>query len=417
MNPLYNAGIALLNAGTAIASLRSSKIREMVRGRRTTLSTLAQERQRVAPSGYDVWIHAASLGEFEQGRPLIERIRREHPELKILLTFYSPSGYRVRHDYPMADTVAYLPSDAPASVRAFLDAAAPRKAIFIKYEFWGNYLSELKRRGIPSYIVSSIFRPTQRFFRPGGGVFRRMLHCFDHIYVQDEGSRRLLAQIGVDRVTVAGDTRFDRVTDILRTSTDLPMIEQFCRRGDFVFIAGSSWEPDEEIYIPWLRRHHGVVAIIAPHQFDETRLRRLLRRLGPDTCLLSEIKPQGRVPENCRAIVVDTFGLLSSIYRYGHTAYIGGGFGAGIHNINEAAVYGMPVVFGPRHQKFKEASDLISLKGGFEIDGRDSFEAVMERFINEPAYRKTCGNAAGKYIRDNLGATDIIFNDLFKANQ
>lgn len=413
MNLLYNAGIALYDAATAVASLRSRKIRDMLRGRKHTLATLADERRRVAPDGYDLWIHAASLGEFEQGRPLIERLRRERPGITILLTFYSPSGYNVRHDYPQVDTVAYLPGDSVGDVRAFLDAAAPRMAIFVKYEFWGNYLEQLHKRGVPTYIISSIFRPGQRFFKPGGEMWRRMLRSFSHLYVQDEPSRRLLARIGIDNVTVAGDTRFDRVTDILRTTADLPLIEQFCRGDAMVFIAGSSWEPDEEIYIPWLQANPQVRAIIAPHQFDEARLRRLVRRLGAGTCLLSDIAVSGRVPDGCRAIVVDSFGLLSSIYRYGDVAYIGGGFGAGIHNINEAAVYGIPVVFGPRHQKFKEAADLITLKGGFEISGRDTFESVMSRFVAEPAYRKTCGAAAGKYISNNLGATEIIYNDIF----
>lgn len=413
MNPLYNAGIALYNAATAVASLRSSKIREMIRGRRHTLATLADERRRVAPDGYDLWIHAASLGEFEQGRPLIERVRREQPDARILLTFYSPSGYRVRHDYPRVDTVAYLPSDSPRDVRAFLDAAAPHMAIFVKYEFWGNCLEELHRRGVPTYIISSIFRPGQRFFKPGGKMWQRMLRTFRHIYVQDEASRRLLAQIGLDNVTVAGDTRFDRVTDTMRTTVDLPDIERFCQKADMVFIAGSSWEPDEEIYIPWLRAHTGVRAIIAPHQFDEARLRRLVRRLGEGTCLMSEIKHTGHIPDDCRTIVVDSFGLLSSLYRYGHVAYIGGGFGTGIHNINEAAVYGMPVIFGPKHYKFKEAADLIACGGGYEYTDAQSLASILDRFTHDPQALRQAGEAAGSYIKKSLGSTDLIYSGIF----
>lgn len=417
MNPLYNAGIALFNAGVSAASWRSHKIREMVRGRRRTLSTLAATREAKAPGGFDVWIHAASLGEFEQGRPLIERLRRERPEMKILLTFFSPSGYRVRHDFPLVDAVEYLPSDSPGDVRRFLDAARPHCAIFIKYEFWGNYLEQLSRRGIPSYIISSIFRPGQRFFRTGGGMFRRMLRDFTHIYVQDEPSRRLLAGIGVDRVTVAGDTRFDRVTDIQRAARRVPSVEDFCRRSPFVFIAGSSWEADEDLYLPWLTSQRDVCAIIAPHQFDEVRLRRLVRRAGAGTHLLSEIKALGSVPADCRVIVVDSFGLLSTLYRHASAAYIGGGFGAGIHNINEAAVYGIPVMFGPRHQKFKEASDLIECGGAFETPDRASFVATVERLRGDAAFRESSGRAAGEYIRRNLGATDIIFADIFGKKQ
>lgn len=413
MNPLYNAGIALFNAGVAVASWRSSKIREMARGRRRTLSTLAATRAEKAPGGFDVWIHAASLGEFEQGRPIIERLRRERPEMKILLTFFSPSGYRVRHDFPLVDAVEYLPSDSPRDVARFLDAARPQRAIFIKYEFWGNYLEQLSRRGTPTYIISSIFRPGQRFFKAGGGMFRRMLRCFTHIYVQDEPSRRLLAGIGVDRVTVAGDTRFDRVTDIQRTARRLPMAEDFCREAPFVFIAGSSWEADEDVYLPWLTSHRDVRAIIAPHQFDEVRLRRLVRRSGHGTHLLSEIKVLGAVPADCRVIVVDSFGLLSTLYRHASAAYIGGGFGAGIHNINEAAVYGIPVMFGPRHHKFKEAAELMECGGGFEITDRATFVDTVERLRADAEYRERSGRSAGEYIKHNLGATDVIFADIF----
>lgn len=416
MNPLYNAAIALYDAGIALAALHSPKIRMMKRGRRETLRHLDEKRRRVAPEGFDLWIHAASLGEFEQGRPLIERLRRERPGLKILLTFFSPSGYTVRHDFPLVDAVEYLPSDSPGDVRRFLDAAAPRCAIFVKYEFWGNYLEQLHARGIPTYIISSIFRPGQRFFRRGGGIFRKMLRHFTHIYVQDESSRRLLESIGLHDVTVAGDTRFDRVTDIQRAAKPAPLVEQFCTRSPetFTFIAGSSWEPDEDVYLPWLTASGSRVrAIIAPHQFDEMRLRRLVRRCGPGTHLLSEIRQSGAVPEDCRIIVVDSFGLLSSLYRMADVAYIGGGFGTGIHNINEAAVYGIPVVFGPRHHKFKEAADLMACGGAFEIADRDSFNATISSLASEPQARRKAGEAAGAYIRCNLGATDKIFADIF----
>lgn len=412
MNPLYNTGIALYDLGIALASLRSEKVAHMRRGRRRTLDTLAETRARVAPEGFDVWFHAASLGEFEQGRPLIERLRRDRPELKILLTFFSPSGYQVRHDYPLADAVEYLPSDRPADVRRFLDAARPRMAIFIKYEFWGNYLSELRRRHIPTYIISSIFRPSQRFFRAGGGLFRDMLRCFSHIFVQDESSEHLLRTIGIGDVTVAGDTRFDRVTDIRAAAKPLPMVEEWLSDSPFTFIAGSSWEPDEDVYIPWLQAHPDVRAIVAPHEFDRARLRILLERLGPGAVLYSDAKAAGAIPPGTRVLVVDTFGLLSSLYRLGHMAHVGGGFGAGIHNINEAAVYGMPVTFGPRHQKFKEAADLMTCGGAFEIADAASFAAVADRMLADTGARKAVGDAAARYIADNIGATDIIYDKI-----
>jgi len=415
MNPLYNAGIALYDLGIALASVRSAKVAHMRAGRRRTLDTLAATRAAVAPDGFDVWIHAASLGEFEQGRPVIERIRRECPDMKILLTFFSPSGYEVRHDYPLADAVEYLPADSPAKVRRFLDAAAPRRAIFIKYEFWGNYLGELRRRGIPTYIISSIFRPAQRFFRAGGGMFRDMLRCFTHIFVQDEDSRRLLAAVGINGVTVAGDTRFDRVTDILRAARPVPELEAWTSGAPFTFIAGSSWEPDEDVYVPWLDAHPGVRAIVAPHEFDAARLEALRRRLGP-ACLLSEAKAAGAVPAGCRAVIIDSFGLLSSVYRLADMAYVGGGFGAGIHNINEAAVYGIPVLFGPRHHKFKEAADLIAAGGAFEIADRSSFATAASRLHDDQAARAAAGAAAGDYIRRSTGASDIIFDYIFKQH-
>lgn len=402
MNLLYNASIHLYRLGVRAASLRSEKAREMLRGQSDTLVTLERTCREVAPDGFDLWIHAASLGEFEQGRPIIDRLRREHPAKKILLTFFSPSGYKVRKDYPNVDAVAYLPFDIPALVARFLDAARPKMAVFVKYEFWGNYLKELRARAIPIYIISAIFRPSQVFFKPWGGVFRNMLRCFTHIYVQDEESRGLLAGIGIKNVTVAGDTRFDRVTDVLRSAKTLPDIERFVEGAGMCIVAGSTWPPDEDVLVPWLKAHPDVKAIIAPHEFNERRLSDLKNRLGDGAVLLSKMKG-----DEARIIIVDCFGLLSSLYRYGQIAYVGGGYGTGIHNINEAAVYGIPVVFGPRHQKFKEASDLISLGGAF-----DNPEALERLYVDE-TFRKKAGCIAGKYISDNIGASDRIYADLF----
>ena len=403
MNPLYNTGIRLYGLAARVAALRSPKVRKMIQGQKRTLDTL---RRRLGSRPGCIWFHASSLGEFEQGRPMIERLRREHPEKPILLSFFSPSGFEVRKNYPFVDAVVYLPFDTPSRVKKFLDAARPSMAIFIKYEFWGNYLKELRRRGIPTYIISSIFRPGQRFFRSVGGMFRRMLLCFDRLYVQDERSRRLLKLVGVENVTVAGDTRFDRVTDVLR------------------FIAGSSWEADEDVYVPWLNAHPEVSFIIAPHEFNETRLEQLRNRFYGDVILLSEwtreIKraglPSGEVPEylkRVRGMIIDSFGKLSSLYRFADVAYIGGGFGAGIHNLNEAAVYGMPVIFGPNNVKFKEAADLVECGGGFSVASREEFCHIIDILYGSPADLKLAGDAAGKYIRDHLGATDLIYNDLF----
>jgi len=413
MNPLYNLGIHLYRGAASVAALRSPKVREMLRGQDAALALLAMSRHSVAPDGYDLWIHAASLGEFEQGRPFIERYRRRFPDRKILLTFFSPSGYRVRRNYDKVDTVVYLPFDTPSRVTAFLHLAAPRMAVFVKYEFWGNYLQQLNTRGIPTYIISAIFRPSQRFFRPGGAVFRRMLRCFTKLYVQDERSRSLLAGIGISNVAVAGDTRFDRVTDILASAREVPVIQHFAQGSPFTLVVGSSWQPDEQIYIPWLKANPEVHAIIAPHEFDERRLRTLEQQLGPGARRLSSITGTDALTGDERYIIVDCFGLLSSIYRYGSAAYIGGGFGTGIHNINEAAVYGIPVMFGPRHNKFKEASDLIACGGGFSISGSDEAHALLDKLSHDRDFRTGAGNAAGDYISSHIGATDAIFSDIF----
>jgi len=338
---------------------------------------------------------------------MIERLRREHPEKPILLSFFSPSGFEVRKNYPFVDAVVYLPFDTPKRVRRFLDAARPSMAIFIKYEFWGNYLHELRRRGIPTYIISSIFRPGQRFFRSIGGMFRKMLRCFDRLYVQDERSRRLLKVIGVENVTVAGDTRFDRVTDVMRSTVDIPGFPGFGEQFPLRFIAGSSWEADEDVYAPWLNSHENVAFIIAPHEFTETRLEALRNRFNAPVVLLSEwtreIKranlPNGQIPDylkSVRGIIIDSFGKLSSLYRYADMAYIGGGFGAGIHNLNEAAVYGIPVIFGPNHVKFKEAADLLACGGGLSIATKDH----VIKSLNE-AVRRGSGKVHTRPSRRN----------------
>lgn len=424
MNPLYSAGIAIYGGAARLVSLGSPKVRHMLSGQRETIDRLRNFREHMAPDGFDVWFHAASLGEFEQARPLIDSLLAKDSSKRILLSFFSPSGYEVRCDYNPRVAVVYLPFDTPGNVDAFLDAARPRMAIFVKYEFWGNYLEKLKKRGIPTYIISAIFRPTQRFFKPWGGIFRKMLGNFEHLYVQDERSRLLLAGVGVDNVTVAGDTRFDRVTAIRENRKAIPEIECFLASGakdGFKMVFGSSWDRDEVVYVPWLKAHPAVKAIIAPHEFDKNRLAEMRRRLdGSRTMLFSDFKEiYHRSPEEAAKVaaklsylIIDCFGLLSSLYAYADVAYVGGGFGVSIHNINEAATYGIPVVFGPRHAKFKEASDLIACGGAFSIDSAKAFGAVMEPLLDEKV-RGKAGKAAGDYIAANIGASDIIMADLF----
>jgi len=427
MNPIYNAGIRLYRRAAQLASLKSPKVRHMLEGQAETLERLKSFRSKWAPEGFDVWLHAASLGEFEQGRPIIEALLKHRPDIKILLSFFSPSGYEVRRDFNPRVAVVYLPFDLPSMVSSFIDTAAPKMAIFVKYEFWGNFLSELSRRKIPSYLISSIFRPGQIFFRPWGSMFRDMLGCYRHIYVQDERSRRLLAGIGVNNVTVAGDTRFDRVTAIRAAGKRIEPVEIFkaANPSAFTLVVGSSWESDENIYVEELKRISGCRAIIAPHEFDKNRLAAMRRRLGSNhTMLFSDFarlcsgKPDdaAKVAKTTDFLIVDCFGLLSSLYAYADAAYVGGGFGAGIHNINEPAVYGIPVMFGPRHGKFVEAGELIAAGAAKCIHTSGEFAKAMQTFVTDKDASAKAGYAAAQYIASKIGATDIIVKDIFDIN-
>ena len=409
MNPLYNAGIALYRFGARLASMRIEKIAIMVKGQKAAFDYLSRTLNR---EHRYIWIHAASLGEFEQGRPLIEKIRSQYPDRKILLTFFSPSGYEVRKNYDKVDAVCYLPFDTVANARRFIDLVNPEMAIFVKYEFWGNYMQQLAKRNIPTYLISAIFRKSQSFFKPLGGTFRNILKCYTHIYVQDDNSRQLLAGININNVTVAGDTRFDRVTDIMKTTVELPQIAAFKASASHIMVVGSSWEADEAVYSQWLNDSPRFKAIIAPHEFDAHRLAQLQKAI-PGSMLWSQIKERTEFDfSSVRCIIIDCFGLLASIYRYGDIAYIGGGFGAGIHNINEAAVYGMPIIFGSRFDKFKEACDLTSLGGAFSINSKEEFEQLMQSMSDEKT--TLSGNIARQYIEQNIGATDKIFADIFR---
>ena len=408
MDPFYNLGIATYRNAVKIAAVRNPKAKLMLRGQRRCFRTL---QRKLDPAGGYIWIHASSLGEFEQGRPLIEKIKRERPDARILLSFFSPSGYEVRKNFSMVDTVVYLPFDLPNNVKKFLDIVKPSMAIFVKYEFWGNYLSSLKRRGIPTYIISAIFRPGQIFFRPWGGMFRKMLKCFDTLFVQNERSRELLSGIGIDNVVVAGDTRFDRVADVRAAAREFPLVAKFVENAPFTLVMGSSWPPDEDIVIPYFNARRDMKLIIAPHEFDRHRLHVLMSKLTRPARFYSEATQQNLQGVDC--LIIDSFGLLSSLYRYGQAAYVGGGFGAGIHNINEAAVYRIPVIFGPKHSKFQEATDLIAVDGAMSIHDADSFSAAMDPLLENEPLRVKCGTAAGDYIQSHLGGTQLIYDMIF----
>ena len=399
----YNIVIYLYLLGVAICSLFNEKVRKMWRGERAAFRVL---REKVDPNAKYVWFHAASLGEFEQGRPLMEQLRRERPDLKILLTFFSPSGYEVRKNYEGADIVCYLPLDTITNARRFLRTVRPVMAFFIKYEFWYNYLHILKHRGVPVYSVSSIFRPDQVFFKWYGWQYSRVLHCFTHFFVQNEQSRELLGQIGITEVSIAGDTRFDRVLHIKEQAKQLPVVEQFVGEAQQVFVAGSSWPPDEEIFIRYFREHPEWKLIIAPHVIDESHLQQIEKQLEGRR-VVRYTKASAGIAD-AEVLIIDCFGLLSSIYHYGCVAYVGGGFGVSIHNTVEAAVWGIPVIFGPNNQKFQEAQELKACGGGLEISGYDDFARVMNRFAADADARREAGQAAGGYVTSKAGATRMI---------
>ncbi len=410
MTLLYNIAMLIYQSFIWLASkFNNNKATLFLSGRENVFALLEQKR---LPGEHYVWFHAASLGEFEQGRPIMESLKNSHPEFKILLTFFSPSGYEVRKDYQGADIICYLPMDMSWNVKRFLDIVQPDCAIFIKYEFWMNYLLELKKRQIKTYIVSAIFRESQLFFRSYGGFYRRLLKSFTHLFVQNDESVRLLHSIGFDNVTKVGDTRFDRVADIAAKSNDLPIVQAF-KSDAKVLIAGSSWPNDENILLPYFNQNFPLKLIIAPHEIDEEHLQSIISQLKRPYIRYSQATIENVKEADC--LIIDCFGLLSSIYRYGEIAYIGGGFGVGIHNILEAAVYGIPVIFGPNYKKFQEAVDLIELGGAFSIADYTGFSRLMSDLLvdNSSLYASSAA-VSNDYSQRNRGATIKVLDIIFK---
>jgi len=416
---MYNIIIYLYLLGVAIYSRFNEKVRKMWRGEREAFRIL---REKVDPEAKYVWFHAASLGEFEQGRPLMEQLRREHPEYKILLTFFSPSGYEVRKNYEGADIICYLPIDTITNARRFLRTIRPVMAFFIKYEFWYNYLHILKHRGVPVYSVSSIFRPDQVFFKWYGRQYGRVLNCFTHFFVQNEESRGLLAKIGLRNVTIVGDTRFDRVLQIKEVAKQLPLVESFLgTSGDVraeeisakpkVFVAGSSWPPDEEIFIKYFNLHPEWKLIVAPHVIGEDHLCQIEKLFGDRKVVrYTKADVSGQL-FSADVLIIDCFGLLSSIYRYGDVAYVGGGFGVGIHNLLEAAVWSIPVFFGPNNQKFQEAQGLKK-SGGLEITDYESFAVQMDHLAKDEVFLRSQGEQSGRFVESLAGATAKVLGNI-----
>ena len=405
---MYNIIMYAIQLGIMIASLFNEKVRKMWRGECDAIRVL---REKVDPEAQYVWFHAASLGEFEQGRPLMEQLRKDYPQYKILLTFYSPSGYEVRKDYKGADIICYMPVDTVTNARRFLRTVRPVMAFFIKYEFWYNYLHILKHRQVPVYSVSSIFRPDQVFFRWYGRQYGRVLRCMTHFYVQNEQSRKLLSKIRLDNSTITGDTRFDRVLQIKDQAKVLPIVEAFAK-GHKTFVAGSSWQPDEQLFAKYFNENcPDWRLVIAPHVVNDDHIS-AITALMPEKKVVRYTQTTAEEAADADVLIIDCYGLLSSIYRYGDVAYVGGGFGVGIHNVLEAAVWDMPVVFGPNNQRFQEAQALKAANGGFDIQGYEDLVQILNRLTSDDNYRRETGNAAGHYVKDNAGATQLIMNEI-----
>ena len=405
---MYNIVIYIYLIGVAIASCFNKKVKKMWAGERQAIKVL---REKVDPNARYIWFHAASLGEFEQGRPLMEYLRKTHPEYKILLTFFSPSGYEVRKNYEGADIICYLPLDTIRNARRFLRSIKPVMAFFIKYEFWYNYLHILQHRGVPTYSVSSIFRPDQIFFQWYGKGYGRVLKCFTHFFVQNIESKNLLAKLDIHDVEVVGDTRFDRVLQIKEASKQLPIVEKFTENTSKVFIAGSSWLPDEEVFLKYFNLHKDWKLIVAPHVIGEDHLAQIFELLKGRRVVRYTEATEENVKE-AEVLIIDCFGLLSSIYHYGTISYVGGGFGVGIHNVLEAAVWDIPVIFGPNNKRFQEAQGLIMAGGGFEINDYQSFRDLMMRFETDEMFLQTSKKHAGEFVKGRAGATEKIMGSL-----
>ncbi|MBQ9547026.1 MAG: 3-deoxy-D-manno-octulosonic acid transferase [Bacteroidales bacterium] len=419
MRFVYSIGIYAYLFGVRVASLFNVKARQMVRGWRDTREALFRFASQCGSSPV-AWFHAASLGEFEQARPVLEKFRSLHPEYKVVLTFFSPSGYEVRKNYDQADLVCYLPMDTPANARRLVQTVSPRVAFFVKYDFWFNYLDRLRRQGCRTYIFSAIFRPSHYFFRPYGKWFLRQLRqCFALIFVQNQQSLQLLRTNGVENSLLAGDTRFDRVNDIAQKAPHFDEIESFigpnadgspCQ----VLMAGSSWEPDEQYIKRYFDHRQGALKmILAPHVISETHIASIITLFGSDNCVCySQLKGDATAYADRKVLIIDNIGMLSSLYRYAHVAYIGGGWGRGIHNTLEAVTFGKPVVFGPNHRKFQEAQDLLALGGGFTYSDYETLQTTLDRLFDDGEAYARSSQTCTDYLHRNLGSSDLIISHI-----
>ena len=412
MNVLYNLSIFLYSILIRLASPFNLKAGQIRKGRQRVFTELAHQINHERPV---VWIHCASLGEFEQGRPLIETIKKQLPSYQVLLTFFSPSGFEIRKNYELADYIFDLPADTKSNAQRLVELVNPEIVFFVKYEFWFHYMKELKKRGIPLYLVSSIFRKDQLFFKssPWGKWYRNMLSNFEHFFVQDDQSVELLESIGLSNVTKAGDTRFDRVAQIARTGKVIPLVEKF-KGSHLVVVAGSTWKPDEELLVEYIHAHPEIKFIIAPHETKKANTDRLINMLKTPVVCYTEANDETIADK--QVLIVDTIGLLSSIYQYADLSYIGGGFGVGIHNTLEAAIYGMPIVFGPNYLKFNEATAMVKLGVAFPVNNYPELKAILDPFLADKEKRKSIALKCTHFTSQNLGATQTIVSKVFRSH-
>ncbi len=415
MNFFYNIGIAFFGFSIKIAALFKDKAKLWIAGRKDVFNKIETELQNETRP--IVWIHCSSLGEFEQGRPVIESLHRNMKANALVLTFFSPSGYEIRKNYPQTDYIFYLPLDTPKNAKRFLNLLKPAFTIFVKYEFWLNYLNEISKKQIPAILMSAKFRSNQLFFRWYGKFYRKAIFAFEHIFVQNKESLELLKNIGYTAVSVAGDTRFDRVAEIAENAKQFPVIEKFAA-NKFTLVAGSSWEKDEEIIAAFFNRYpdKNIRLIIAPHEINVRHLEQIKKQFSEKVLFFTQLTENSDL-ENSRILVVDTIGILSSIYQYGTIAYIGGGFGKGIHNVLEAATFGLPVIFGPNYHKFSEAEDLIEQRGAFPVNNGEEFNDKLSELLENRELLDSTGQISRKFVKANCGAQKMILDHIFNIQK
>ncbi len=412
MTFIYKSGIFIYSVLIYFFSVFNEKAKLFVKGRKNWEKNLVQK---IDSKAKYIWFHCSSLGEFEQGRPVIEELKAQFPQYKIALTFFSPSGFEIRKNYPLADVVVYLPMDTKRNASAFLNIVKPEKAFFVKYEFWYFYISELRKRNIPLYIISAIFSENQQFFKntPWGFWYRKMLFQVEHLFVQNEKSGELLKNIGLSNFTVSGDTRFDRVAAIAQGSKEMPIVEKF-RGNSLLIVAGSTWKPDEELLAEFINQSSNIRFIIAPHEVSANNINRIHQLLKKPAISFSKVT-ESEI-DRFQVLIIDSVGLLSSLYRYGNIAYIGGGFGVGIHNILEAATFGLPVIFGPNYKRFKEAVDLTSLGGSVSISNSNELRQALNKLIMDENALKKASEICRNYVTKNVGSTKVIIKKVFNIS-